>query len=110
MCVWHVQTEAAALAERRLRERARVIALDSYTNTEEDTRWFIISDSWLQKWRAFIDNCACVLTGPLHGLSFCVCICGTRAVPFVSLACTCARVRECPFVCALVGLCACAHV
>lgn len=54
-----LQEESAALAERRLREKARITALDTYNDAaaDEDTRWYIISDSWLQKWRAFIDNC-----------------------------------------------------
>ena len=70
-----VQEEAAALAERRVREKQRVTAVDSYDNPSgEDVSWYIISESWLAKWRSFVDNGTC-LQDVCVRVCACVCVC-----------------------------------
>lgn len=47
--------EAAALAERRVREQGNIVKLDTI-HVASSEFWYIISEKWLKSWRDFIQN------------------------------------------------------
>ncbi|RYG50652.1 hypothetical protein EON67_04875 [archaeon] len=52
-----LQAEATVLARRRQLERERIVAVDTTTLPEgADNAWYIMSEWWLTRWRAFIHN------------------------------------------------------
>lgn len=48
--------EAALLAERRKREKDGIVAVDTLKLENESQCWYLMSEWWLARWRAFINN------------------------------------------------------